>query len=341
MIENITVLQESFVPRGELFLHRHRELERLASAFKPLESGRSGETVVLYGPPGTGKTTTAKAAVEQLSEAVPEVATAYIDTWQNSQRGSVLHSLVDDLLRAPDIQRRSTPQEEIYERLREFDRQSVLVMDEVDQLANEGILRDVYELPNLTPVLVANRESDLYSGLEPRIRSRLSVGVKIKFERYSDTEVFDILQKRAEHGLRPGSISRDQLQRIATSANGDARRAIVTLRVAARDSAEEDSSSIAEEIVSGAIEHETVTVRQKSISRLDRHQRVLYEVIKQSGRIAPSKVTEKYRERVQQEIDEEPRAERTIRKYLNEMQEYNLIQSSGASHNRRYSAVKS
>jgi cell division control protein 6 len=339
MIADLTVLQETFVPRGELFLHRHSELERLARSLKPVERGQAGETVVLYGPSGTGKTTTAKAAIEQLAAEVPAVTTAYIDTWQNTTRGSVLHSLVDDLLTAPDIHRTSTPQEEIYQRLRDLDRQAVVIMDEVDQLADEGILRDLYELPNVTPILIANRESDLFSGLEPRIRSRLSVGFRIRFGQYSDQEVFDIIQKRAEHGLRKGAVNRDQLRAIATAASGDARRAIVTLRLAARDAKENGLMEIDDTIVQDAIEHGTIAVRQKSISRLDRHQRILFEIIEQSGNIAPSTVYERYRERVRDELDEEPRAERTLRKYLKKMQHYNLIESSGASQNRRYSTV--
>ncbi|MFB6133579.1 MAG: AAA family ATPase [Halanaeroarchaeum sp.] len=144
MIEDPTVLQETFVPRGELFLHRHRELERIARALQPIEHGRPGETVFLFGPSGTGKTTTAKAAVGQLEAEVPAVETSYIDTWQQTRRGSVLYSLVDDLMQAPDIHRQSTPQEEIYDRLREMDHQSVVVMDEVDHLAVESgsVLRE-------------------------------------------------------------------------------------------------------------------------------------------------------------------------------------------------------
>ncbi|MFB6185807.1 MAG: hypothetical protein ABEI86_02930, partial [Halobacteriaceae archaeon] len=60
---------------------------------------------------------------------------------------------------------------------------------------------------------------------------------------------------------------------------------------------------------------------------MDRHQRILYEVIDRSGPIAPSNVYHEYRQRVREELDEEPRAERTLRKYLKKMQHYHLIES--------------
>ena len=210
-------------------------------------------------------------------------------------------------------------------------------MDKVDQLADEAVLRDLYELSNVTPILIANRETDLYGGLEPRIRSRLSVGIRVRFKTYSDQEVFDIIQKRAEHGLSPEACSREHLNRIASASSGDARQAIVTLRVAARMAEGRGLASITDDVVEEAVEQGPVAVRQKSLSRLDRHQRILDEVIEGSGPIGPSKVYHKYRERVRKEIDQEPRAERTLRKYLKKMQHHNLVESSGASQNRAYS----
>ncbi|MFB6292323.1 MAG: AAA family ATPase, partial [Candidatus Nanohaloarchaea archaeon] len=71
--------------------------------------------------------------------------------------------------------------------------------------------------------------------------------------------------------------------------------------------------------------------KSKSEDKLNRHQQVLYEIIKDAGEIKPGELYERYEERV-----EEPKVKRTLRKYLQKMDHYRLIESEGEGRWRSY-----
>ncbi len=71
--------------------------------------------------------------------------------------------------------------------------------------------------------------------------------------------------------------------------------------------------------------------KSKSIDKLNAHQKVLYDIIASEGEIAPGELYEKYREEV-----DEPKVDRTLRKYLKKMDHYRLIESKGEGRWRKY-----
>lgn len=172
MITDARVLQQEFIPRE--VQHRDNEVNYLSSILEPITDGQSAEPILLYGPSGTGKTCIAQFILERLRENVVELDTQYVNCWEDYTRFKTLYQLLDGVGKTYDIHRQSTPRDLLVDRLRDYGGPHyVAILDEIDQLQSKDILYDLYRIPNLSIILIANREEDLFSPLDDRVRSRL------------------------------------------------------------------------------------------------------------------------------------------------------------------------
>jgi len=210
------------------------------------------------------------------------------------------------------------------------DRPYIIILDEFDQISEEEALYDLYSLPNTTLILIANRATALHS-LEDRIRSRLMGCDRLEFDSYSVDQLVDILEKRAKVGFEE-KVEKGILRKIALSAEGDARIAISILRKSAIKAGTE-GTSITRDIVNSSVPDAKKEERKKDFEKLNRHQKVLHRIIKEEGRIKPGELYSRYRDEV-----EDPKTERSLRKYLNKMAHYNLIETEGEGRWREYIA---
>lgn len=330
MITDRRVLQDEFIPRE--VVHRDAEIHELAKNLEPLTHGDQAQNMLVYGPPGTGKTCISQYALEQLKTETADVAYHYINCWENYNRFSVLYEALDGLGRTLDVHRQSTPTDELMNRLKSYDeRPYILILDEVDQVEDTRILYDLYALPHVAMIMIANQEEDVFYRMDDRIRSRLINCDRIQFKAYGVSELADILADRAEWGLHPDGIGREQLEHIADVAAGDARIAIGILRNAARRAEDEGSDQVTTDIIDDVVPKTQKEARQKDLDTLNDHQRILYDIIEDADDIQPRDLYDAYEESV-----EDPRSERMLRKYLNKMEHYNLIESEGDGRWRQY-----
>jgi orc1/cdc6 family replication initiation protein len=333
VITNARVLQADFVPAD--VEHRHEEINRLSAALDPLLDGDPAENAFLFGPTGVGKTCVSRFTLQQLQRKLLDVRVQHVNCWQDHTRFRLLYRLLDGIDRTVDIHRRSTPHDLLLERLREADDHPyVVVLDEVDQLADKRVLYDLERLPHLTMVCIANREADLFAGLDERVRSRLSGGPHIQFDRYTLAELTAILRDRVDEGFEPGAVPEGLLADIADGAAGDARVGIHALRTAAREAEAAGRDHLTEADVETAVPQARSAIRQRTVDSLTDHQRVLYEEVQAADGIAPRDLYERYRERV-----DDPKSERTLRSYLSKMTQYNLLRAEGQKRGRRYFPV--
>jgi Cdc6-like AAA superfamily ATPase len=110
--------------------------------------------------------------------------------------------------------------------------------------------------------------------------------------------------------------------------------AITTLRIAARHAEQESVERITADIIESTVPEARQELRRKNIEALTPHQRAVYEVIEDHGEIAPEDLYQEYRDRV-----DDPRADRTIRSYLNKLEQYDLITAEGSTRDRLYRCV--
>ena len=326
------VLQDDFVPSE--VVHRHDEVTLLSEALEPLLADERPETAFLFGPTGVGKTCIARYTLDRLGEQLPSVRVAYVNCWQEYTRFRVLYSLLEAIDRSFDVHR-STPKDELFGRLRAADDAPlVAILDEVDQLEETEALYDLHRLPHVSPVLIANREEELFASFDDRVRSRLRAGTRVQFDRYGTDELVAILGERARQGLEPGSVTDAQLRTIADAAAGDARVGIGILRSAAQRAQGRGHEQLTDELLAEAIPDARTAIRQKTVESLLDHQLTLYEIVAEAGEIDPGELYETYETRV-----DAPKTRRTLRNYLTKMVHYDLIEAVGEKRGRSYRIV--
>ncbi|WP_181693273.1 Cdc6/Cdc18 family protein [Natronomonas sp. LN261] len=332
MIVDARALDVEAVPSE--ILRRNNELNALSSGLEPLLDGYRGDHAMVVGPPGSGKTACARYAVGQLRRSLVDVRTQYIDCWQHSSRFATLLKLVEGIGQSMDVQQHSTPHDELLRRIRDADgRPYVVILDEADQLdCREDILYELTRLHHVYTILICNRERDLLDGLDRRVVSRLSGCQRIEFDSYSRDVLVEILQRRAEIALERGSLEAGVLEEIAEVAAGDARVAIRTLAEAAK-CADRESRQIRSDDVEQANVDALDSLLQVVISKLTRHQRVLYYAMRDGDqeRWSISELHDVYADEV-----DNPRTKKTVKRYLKKMAHYEAVGFEGEARGREY-----
>ena len=335
MIRDARVLRAGFVPRE--VEHRDAEVNHLSSVLEPITNGEPADTAIVTGPSGTGKTCISQFVTERLREEVLDVETTYVNCWRNYTRFRTLYQILDDLGATIDIHRQSTPHDELVDRLQQHDGpRTVVILDEVDQLEDPSVIYDLHSLPQFAIICIANKEEELFSRVDDRLVSRLRSSEHVRMDTYHDEQLYDILSARAKWGLDEDVITDDQLYRIADAAAGDARLAIGILRTAASTADRENHERITDDILLDAAEDARAQIKQKSLDSLTPHQRVVYDIVRDYGPLGPSKIHDRYTEKV-----DDPRTKRTVRTYLSKMTQYNLLKAEGTSRDREYSLIDS
>jgi len=241
----------------------------------------------------------------------------YVNCWEDHTRFKTLYRLLDGIDNTFDIHRQSTPKDELLNRLREYDGPPyVVILDEVDQLQDKSLLYDLYRMPDVTMVLIANREEDVFSTLGGRLNSRLESCARIRFGQYDIRELVTILEDRARWGIEPDAVSNQELELIADYAAGDARVAIGIFRNAARVARQSGDDQITVEVIDRVVSETKSEIRQKTTDKLTAHQQILYDTIKEAVEIGAGDLYDAYCETV-----DDPKTRRTMRNHLSKLEQ--------------------
>jgi len=217
--------------------HRTKQLEMLWSLYGDILEKRGNtflRVVQVIGPAGTGKTSTLRLFGHEFEERARalrvDMRHVYVNLKLEGGRKVVLYrsllSKVDPALSSPSLSA-----EEMLRNLTSYlidERKHVLLtLDEIDYFLKhygreEGVLYDLTRLNELTPdrpcgivgITFLARERSYRENLDRVELSSLGRSY-VEFPPYTSSQVFEIIQRRAEEALMPGSFSDEVLELIA------------------------------------------------------------------------------------------------------------------------------
>ena len=290
--------------------HREEEMKSLVNYFRSIitEPTASSRKVVLYGPVGTGKTVISMAFGADLTRYLKAEHKPGDPSFRffhvNCRKTKTPHLILTTVLRqlVPGFPLRGFSVDELLRMfsllLYEQNLVSLLVLDEIDYLIPDERTDFLYALSRIEEGELKNREAHfsnfpgnhtesrfnlLCCTRDPNFRYHLdsstvsSLGRNyITFRPYTRHQLFDIVNSRAEFGLREESFDDELIEVIAGLAEeyGDARFAIELLWRAAKLTDQEKKDQITAEHVRKAV-ISVLPIEKSVVEDLNTHQKLL------------------------------------------------------------------
>jgi cell division control protein 6 len=331
MIQNPEVFDEGHLPRR--LLHRESETQQLFRAWSRCDD------VLLEGSSGVGKTTLVQHSLRRFEKQNEFTETAQVRALGKTTAGVIRAVL--EALPGPDPAR-TTPREDLCLELRErVEKPTVVVLDEADDLVETDALARLDDVDEIAVVVITHDADEWLSAADDDIRRRLH-GRELSLDRFSTDELADILERRAEVGLRSGAVERDQLQEIADEVAGVARRGIQVLGCAAEEAHRRGHDSIRETDIERAYDLAEQRILEYNLRSLPFHHQFLYELIRSSAGIEAEDLHDWYDDLAEDVYTGRPMtpiSKGDRRRKLRKLQDYDLIARTGASRGSEYYAV--
>jgi Cdc6-like AAA superfamily ATPase len=207
------------------------------------------------------------------------------------------------------------------ENLIERKRLIIICLDEVDQLENFDILYILAR--NSCGLILASTHYHALINLPMRIKSGLAL-TEIEFPAYKPEELFDILKDRVEFSFRPNTIKDELIKIVSVMAEGDARVGLEILRRAGKKAEDKGLRKVTIEEVKQAAKEAKILKTSFFISKLNEHQKIIYEILGKRKRMASGELYREYCKLVNN-----PVVDRAYRNYMKRMVELGLIKVEG------------
>jgi Cdc6-like AAA superfamily ATPase len=201
----------------------------------------------------------------------------------------------------------------------------ILVLDEIDKptaKARDAIIYSFSEIPNVSLICICNSRYFFFT-LDSRSQSRLSP-VLIEFPRYTQEQIYRIIEDRSELALKSESATKGLLRKISRISFGDARIAIQTLRSAAQLSEQQSKTKIEIGNLSQGNDQARDVKRKYLLGKLSEHHQILLKIIRDKREIRSSRLRKSYLQ-LTEKNGIEPLAERTFNLYLKQLRELGFV----------------
>ena len=338
--------------------HREHELDSLVRNLVDALNGHIPSNMLLYGVPGSGKTVVTRYVLSQLREKGLEMGQS-VHTYEINCRNVDTKYRVVQTIATQLAQRGDAPVpftgwptdrvlDTVVSRMSRVGGVHIIVLDEVDNLVDKGGDDLLYALTSLNTLLSKGRcsiigiSNDLHftQHLDPRVSSRLRQE-DIVFHPYVATEIQNILNERAEMGIKAGVLDDGVIKlcsALAAQEHGDARRALDLLRISVQKAEQRSQNRVDTKhvrLAQSQLEYDQVT---PVIKTLPLHQKlVLFSIClnEENGlrNISTGEVYRTYTEACSK-IGTEPLTTRRVSSLLNELDTMGLIMARNVSKGR-------
>jgi cell division control protein 6 len=353
------ILRESYLPPR--LPHRDHQIRQVAEVLAPALRGQVPSNLLIYGKIGTGKTAVVSQVrmdVQRRPDVSAKIQFISINCANIDTPYSLLQTIANSFARS-ESERIPTgwSLDRVQAAMKQFmDRQGgihILVLDEIDCLVQKSGASVLYTLSELNNELskspnggarlvIVGISNDLKftNYLDARVKSRLNEE-KILFPPYDAPQLVDILRDRARDVFRDGVLDAGVIERCAAYAaleNGDARRALGLLRLAAEVAERDHAKRITSDHVVRAKSRLEQDIIVECCRTLPPHCKVLLYAILQGferrrGGVLTGEVYDSYT-RLAQRLGLQPLHARSISNYLSELEGLGLIRATIVSRGR-------
>ena len=263
-------LDINFIPKK--LPHRNKELSLLSQLFLTLLTNPNeiSRKILITGKTGIGKTVTVKNFGEMLIKAAKkrEISIKYIHI--NCRKERTSYKVLIKILRSinTNFPKRGYSPQDLLEIINDFlnihNIHILVVLDELNYLINNDndliysltrLNDDSFNLPQRFSIIGIVRDISCINNLDNSTLSTLQRNI-IKFENYTNEQIFDILKYRVEISLKRNTLSDELIEMISdlVSMKGDIRYGLNLLWKACKIAENKNLQSITSECIRLATE---------------------------------------------------------------------------------------
>ena len=356
LIKDRKTLTIDYVPEKLPF--RDEEARTIAQTLSIVLKGARPSNLLLFGKPGTGKTAVIKNIIKRLQKKAKELEIDVIVPFVNAKTANTAYKILYEIAEEMGINKGEKKQQvyftglsmgEATDRILDFIQKKkklhvILVIDEIDSLVDKNGDDILYNFTRANErmheggfisLIGISNSLTFKDKLDPRVRSSLSEEEMV-FNPYTIVQLQKILSDRGKLAFNDDAISIAAINLCAAMAgkeNGDARKAIDLLRVAAEIAERERASDVQEIHIRQAQEKIEKDTNYEVLRNSTTHTKIVLLAIMKSKNGNTGEVYEIYSSLCKY-TEQEPLTQRRMTQIVSELDQLGLVMTDVVSQGR-------